>query len=74
MCTSRRKVSDPTVPREPSPCPLQANCTSRGGGYWAKVCPLCGLRDAWARAPGTCPGVKKPAFLPQSSAVPVTSV
>lgn len=26
MCTSQQKVSDPTVPREPSPC------TSWGGG------------------------------------------
>lgn len=77
MCTSRQKVSDPTVPREPSPCPLQANCTSRGEGVSGQRCARSEAHgDSWARAPRTCPGVKgrKPPFLPQSPAAPVTSV
>lgn len=42
MCTSQRKVSDPTVPREPSPRPLQ-NCTSWrwGGGGAAESTEAC---------------------------------
>lgn len=72
MCTSQRKVSDPTVPREPSPHPLQAKCTSLGGGAAesTKVCPFVPPLRSMACIPGTCPGVKGHR-LPFLSQIPV---
>lgn len=76
MCTSQQKVSDPTVPREPGPHPLQANCTSPGETESIKVYPSEALRNWRACIPSICPGVKgyRPPFVSQSSAVLVTSV
>lgn len=43
MCTSQRKVSDPMIPREPSPHSSQANCGSWGAAESTEVYPLAPL-------------------------------
>lgn len=54
MCTSLQKVSDATVCREPSPCPLQTGCTSWRAGL-AQVPPWVPSRPFLSLYPDASP-------------------
>lgn len=83
MCTSRQKVSDPVVSRQPSPCPAVGLLHSGRRGIFTGVwhlpvpCLQAGGRPApHCHSPGTfpCPTVKDHNLhlFPQSSATPMT--